>query len=134
MSVMVDSNVILDVITCDKNWYEWSATKLIDLSKDNVIFINQIIYSEISMKYSKIEELNHVIKEANIKYESLPLEAAFLAGKCFIEYKKRDGKKSSILPDFYIGAHAAITKRPLITRDKGRYGTYFNNLEIISPN
>lgn len=134
MSIIVDSNVILDIITYDDNWYNWSSRTLGELAKSNILLINQIIYSEISIKYSKIEELDRVIKEAGIKCENLPWEAGFLAGKCFIEYKKRGGKKHSTLPDFYIGAHAAITRRPLVTRDKGGYGQYFANLEIISPN
>jgi predicted nucleic acid-binding protein len=133
MSILVDSNVILDILTVDKVWYEWSSNKLMEYSENNKLIINQIIYAEISMKFSKIEELDEVVAEANIKCENLPWEAGFLAGKCFIQYKKRGGSKNSVLPDFYIGAHAAITKRAILTRYQGRYGTYFSNLSIISP-
>lgn len=133
MSIIVDSNVILDILTEDKKWFNWSSNQLMEYSRDNILIINQIIYSEISTRFSSIEELNQVTFEANLKFESLPLEAAFLASKCFIQYKKNSGTKLSTLPDFYIGAHAAITKRPLLTRDVRRYKNYFSNLEIISP-
>jgi predicted nucleic acid-binding protein len=133
MSVIVDSNIILDILTEDKEWYDWSSEQLINLSEDNELIINQVIYSEISIRFSSIEDLDDVISESGFKCENLPWEASFLAGKCFMQYKKNSGAKSSPLPDFYIGAHAAITKRPILTRDKARYKTYFNRLKIISP-
>lgn|SRR3989338_5462371 len=133
MSIIVDSNVILDILTEDKQWYRWSSEQLMKLSEDNELIINQVIYSEISIRFSSIEDLDEVIAEAGLKCENLPWEASFLAGKCFMLYKNNEGSKRSPLPDFYIGAHAAITKRTLLTRDTKRYKTYFNNLEIISP-
>ena len=133
MSIIVDSNIILDILTEDKEWYRWSSEKLINLSEDNDLIINQVIYSEISIRFTRIEDLDEVIAEAGLKCENLPWEASFLAGKCFMQYKNNEGVKRSPLPDFYIGAHAAITKRPLLTRDTNRYKTYFNNLEIIAP-
>jgi predicted nucleic acid-binding protein len=133
MSIIVDSNVILDIMTLDKQWYDWSSRKLLELSEDNDLIINQIIYAEISIRFSKIEELDMIIAAANIKCENLPWEAGFLAGKCFIKYKRNSGNKNTILPDFYIGAHAAITKRAILTRDKSRYCSYFSNLSVIAP-
>jgi predicted nucleic acid-binding protein len=133
MSIIVDSNIILDIITLDKQWYDWSSKKLIEYSENNELIINQIIYAEISIRFSRIEELDAVIAEANIKCENLPWEAGFLAGKCFINYKKNGGSRNTTLPDFYIGAHAAITKRAILTRDKHRYCSYFSGLSIISP-
>jgi len=133
MSIIIDSNIILDILTEDKHWFDWSSDQLLKYSEENDLIINQIIYSEISIRFSNIEELDQVISEANLKFESLPLEASFLAGKCFMQYKKNSGTKLSTLPDFYIGAHAAITRRPLLTRDNKKYSTYFSNLEIISP-
>jgi predicted nucleic acid-binding protein len=133
MSVIVDSNIILDILTKDKIWYEWSAEKLAEYAAANDLIINQIIYAEISIRFSKVEELDEVLKEANIKCENMPFEAGFLAGKCFMAYKDRGGVKGSVLPDFYIGAHAAITRRPILTRDKGRYVSYFKNLRVVSP-
>ena len=133
MSIIVDSNIILDILTKDKIWYEWSAGKLAEYAAENDLIINQIIYAEISIRFSKVEELKAVLKEANIKCENMPFEAGFLAGKCFMAYKKRGGVKGSVLPDFYIGAHAAITRRPILTRDKSRYVSYFKNLRVVSP-
>lgn len=133
MSIIVDSNIILDILTKDKIWYEWSAEKLAEYAAENDLIINQIIYAEISIRFSKVEELDEVLKEANIKCENMPFEAGFLAGKCFMAYKKRGGVKGIVLPDFYIGAHAAITRRPILTRDKGRYVSYFKNLRVVSP-
>lgn len=133
MSIIIDSNIILDILTEDRIWFKWSSERLEEYAENNELIINQIIYAEISIKFSRIEELDGVIKEANIKCENLPWEAGFLAGKCFMQYKKRGGGKGSVLPDFYIGAHAAITRRAILTRDKGRYSTYFSNLSIISP-
>ncbi|MSO14625.1 type II toxin-antitoxin system VapC family toxin [Rickettsiales endosymbiont of Trichoplax sp. H2] len=133
MSIIIDSNIILDILTEDRTWFKWSSEMLEEYAENNELIINQIIYAEISIKFSRIEELDGVIKEANIKCENLPWEAGFLAGKCFMQYKKRGGGKGSVLPDFYIGAHAAITKRAILTRDKARYSTYFSNLSIISP-
>ena len=133
MSIVVDSNVILDILTEDKNWFNWSSEMIIKYAENHDLIINQIIYSEISIRFSHIEELDQVLAESNFKYEHLPWEAAFLAGKCFIKHKKLSKTQSMILPDFYIGAHAAITNRPLLTRDLRRYGYYFRELKLITP-
>lgn len=133
MSVIVDSNVIIDVITKDKIWYEWSSRQLRNLVETDVLIINQIIYSEVSIGFTNIEDLEEALPSDMFIRENLPWEAAFLAGKCFLDYRRNSGVKSSPLPDFYIGAHAAVTKRTLLTRDKRRYKNYFPNIKIISP-
>jgi predicted nucleic acid-binding protein len=129
---LVDSNVLLDLFTEDPRWHEWSETQLADALDRGPALINPIIYAEISISFERIEELEQALPP-EIEREALPWEAAFLAGKCFLEYRRRRGEKRSPLPDFYIGAHAAITARALLTRDAGRYRSLFPRLELISP-
>ena len=131
--IYVDSNIILDILTNDPKWYEWSASRLEKYSNSGQLIINEIIYAEISIGFEKIEELEEIIKDEFFKIESIPKEALFLAGKVFLKYKKQNGNKTSILPDFFIGAHAIVKKSPLLTRDVKRYKTYYPTLDIISP-
>lgn len=133
MPFLVDSNVLLDVLTEDPNWFEWSASRLVECVENDILVINPIIYAEISIGFEKIEEVEEALPSDIFIREPLPWEAAFLAGKCFIAYKKRKGKKTSPLPDFYIGAHAAVCRYILLTRDSRRYRTYFPKLKIVSP-
>jgi predicted nucleic acid-binding protein len=133
LSVIVDSNIIIDIITKDKVWYEWSSNQIKRFVETDILVINQIIYSEVSIGFDNIEDLEEVLPSEIFIRESLPWEAAFLAGKCFLDYRRNSGAKGSPLPDFYIGAHAAVTNRVLLTRDNRRYKGYFPNLEIISP-
>ncbi|GAB6163071.1 type II toxin-antitoxin system VapC family toxin [Desulfothermus naphthae] len=125
MPFLVDSNVLLDVLTEDPNWFEWSASRLVECVENDILVINPIIYAEISIGFEKIEEVEEALPSDIFIREPLPWEAAFLAGKCFLAYKKRNGKKTSPLPDFYIGAHAAVCRYILLTRDSRRYRTYF---------
>ena len=131
--VLVDSNILLDIFTEDKNWFEWSSGTLSEIANESVLFINPIIYAEISVRFETIEELEEAIPKEIIRRQALPWEAGFLAGKCFLKYRESGGTRHSPLPDFYIGAHAAIRKMSLLTRDKNRYLTYFPKLEIIAP-
>lgn len=131
--ILVDSNVLLDVLTMDPNWYNWSASKLGSLSQFHELIINDIIYTEISIGFKKIEELEEVLSDDFFKIAPIPKEALFLAGKAFLNYKSNKGGKSSVLPDFFIGAHASILGIELLTRDISRYKTYFPRLRIISP-
>lgn len=133
MSVLVDSNVILDIVTNDPNWFNWSATKLAEYSERDTLVINPIIYAEVSIGFEQVEELNAVLPTEFFERAALPYEAAFLAGKCFLEYRRRGGNRRSPLPDFYIGAHAAVAGMALLTRDHNRYQTYFPDLQIITP-
>jgi len=131
--ILVDSNVILDVFTKDKVWFESSSKLLAELAEDNELAINPIIYSEVSIRFSRIETLEESLPSSMFKRLAIPWEAAFLAGKCFLQYKKRDGKKTSPLPDFIIGAHAAIEGHGLLTRDINRYRTYFPKVKLFIP-
>jgi predicted nucleic acid-binding protein len=129
---LVDSNVLLDLFTEDPRWCDWSETQLVDALDRGATLINPIVYAEISIGFERIEELEQALP-AELEREVLPWEAAFLAGKCFIEYRRRGGQNRSPLPDFYIGAHAAVTERALLTRDPRRYRSLFPRLELISP-
>jgi len=131
--ILVDSNVILDIFTEDEQWFQWSASQLTELANRSTLVINPIIYAEISIAFDQVEELQTALPKNYFRYDPLPYQAAFLAGKCFLNYRRRGGTKRSPLPDFYIGAHAVVQKMTLLTRDKGRYETYFSNLDLITP-
>lgn len=130
--VLVDSNVLLDLFTDDPAWAEWSAARLAAAFDAGQVVINPLVYAEISVAFDRIETLEASLPE-QLGREELPWEAAFLAGKCFLEYRRRGGSRRSPLPDFYIGAHAAVTGRALLTRDTNRYRTLLPALELISP-
>ena len=131
--ILVDTNVLLDVLQNDSQWASWSQTRLDAASITGHLAINPIIYSELSIAFSRIEELEAVIAEASLMVEEVPREALFLAGKVFLSYRRGRGTKLSVLPDFIIGAHAAIRHCPILTRDAARYRTYFPTVELISP-
>jgi predicted nucleic acid-binding protein len=131
--VMVDSNVILDIATEDPAWFAWSATRLGALAEDHILVINPIVYAEVSVGYTTIEALDAALPADRFQREALPWDAAFLAGKCFERYRRAGGEKRSPLPDFYIGAHAAVREMALLTRDPGRYRTYFPRLRLVAP-
>jgi len=131
--ILVDTNVLLDVFEDDAEWSDWSQDQLDSASATDTLAINPIIYSELSIGFARIEELEAVIKEASLAIEDIPREALFLAGKAFLRYRRGSGIKRSILPDFYIGAHAAVMRWPLLTRDVGRYRTYFPTVSLIAP-
>jgi predicted nucleic acid-binding protein len=133
MSILVDSNILLDIFTADQHWYEWSSTTLAESAEKTLLYINPVIYSEISVGFGRIEDLENALPSDYIQRADLPYEAAFLAGKCFLKYRKAGGTKHSPLPDFYIGAHAAIKGWSILTRDKGRYQSYFPSLHVIAP-
>ena len=131
--VLVDSNVILDVFLDDPNWAEWSESKLEAYSDSSPLYINSIIYSEVSIGFELIEELENAIGKAEFKLLEIPKEALFLAGKAFVKYKKRKGVKKTPLPDFFIGAQAAVLNIDLLTRDISRYRSYFPTVNLITP-
>jgi predicted nucleic acid-binding protein len=133
MPVLIDSNILLDIFTEDQKWYGWSSTTLAECAEHALLYINSIIYSEISVGFERIENLENALPSDYIQRDDLPYEAAFLAGKCFLKYRKAGGTKRSPLPDFYIGAHAAVKGWSLLTRDKGRYHTYFPTMTVIAP-
>ena len=131
--VLVDSNVLLDVATNDPKWGDWSGRALAECAEHAVLIINPIVYAEVSISYSTIEALDAALPVALYRREPLPWEAGFLAGKCFLLYRRRGGARHPPLPDFYIVAHAAIGKLALLTRDQGRYRNYFPNVAILAP-
>lgn len=132
-AVLVDSNVILDVAMDDARWGTWSADMLAAVADESILVINPVIYAEVSVGVDSIELLDEILPPHVFRREPLPYEAGFLAGKAFLAYRRRGGQKVSPLPDFYIGAHAAIAGLRLLTRDTRRYRTYFPKLEILAP-
>lgn len=131
--ILVDSNILLDVLTDDPRWYDWSATQLDTCAARAELCIDPIVYAEVSVGFERIEDLDHALPPNAFTRLELPWEAGFLAGKAFLRYRHAKGSRSSPLPDFYIGAHAAIEGMPLLTRDVQRYRTYFPKLELICP-
>ncbi len=131
--MMVDSNVLLDVLTEDPAWFDWSSRSLEECAQNHLLVINPIIYAEVSIGFERIEDLDAALPESMVARRSIPLEAAFLAGKCFQRYRQRGGQKRTTLPDFFIGAHAAVQGLALITRDVARYRSYFPGVKLINP-
>jgi predicted nucleic acid-binding protein len=131
--VLVDSNVILDIAHEDPRWREWSEAALKQAAVETVLVINPIIFAEISIGYARVEHVEAVLPPDRFRREALPYEAAFAAGKAFLDYRRRGGTKTTPLPDFYIGAHAAVRRYRLLTRDAARYRTYFPTIELIAP-
>lgn len=132
-AVIVDSNVLLDIFTEDRRWLSWSSNALERIANESRIVINPVIYGEVSIRFKRIEELNEALPPAIFEREDIPYEAAFLAGKAYVAYRRQTGTRSSLLPDFYVGAHAAIRRYRVLTRDAARYRTYFPRLELIAP-
>jgi len=133
-AIMVDSNVLLDLMTEDTRWLSWSAEAVEKAADRFRLVINPIIYAEVSIRYSRIEDLEAALPRTLLDREAIPYEAAFLAGKCFLAYRQQGGTKQSPLPDFFIGAHAAVAGYRLLTRDAARYRSYFPRLSLIAPN
>ena len=132
--VLVDSNVILDVATTDPRWAEWSERTLKEVANAAPLVINPLIFAEVSACFEKIEDVDSVLPVESFRREELPYAAAFLAGKCFVRYRRAGGHRRSPLPDFYIGAHAAVAGYRLLTRDSRRYRSYFPTVRLIAPN
>ena len=133
MPTLVDSNVILDVVSDDEEWGDWSASMLSQAAQTGRLVINPLIYAEVSCGYERIEDLDDALPADYFVREPLPWAAAFLAAKAFLKYRRRGGVRSAPLPDFYIGAHAALAGYTLLTRDARRYTTYFPKLRIVAP-
>lgn len=131
--VLVDSNVLLDIVTDDLTWSAWSASTLERVADEAILVIDPIVYAEVSVGFPTIEAIEAALPADLYRREELPYEAAFLAGKCFLRYRRGGGDRRSPLPDFYIGAHAAVAGYRLLTRDATRYRTYFPKLELIAP-
>jgi predicted nucleic acid-binding protein len=132
-ATLVDSNVLLDVATADARWGQWSADALVSAANSGPLTINPIIYAEVSIGFATIEELDDALPPDVYLRAQLPYETGFLAGKAFLAYRRRGGSRSAPLPDFYIGAHAAIAGCRLLTRDAQRYRTYFPTVSLLAP-
>lgn len=130
---LVDTNVLLDLVSDDPNWADWSIAKLEAASLSGPLLINDVVYAELSVRYGRIEDLDAFVGAAGLEIAPMPRAALFLAAKVFTQYRKAGGSRTGVLPDFFIGAHAAVSERPLLTRDVGRYRTYFPALTLITP-
>lgn len=131
--LLVDTNVLVDVIQDDPLWAEWSLRQLRAQSALHELVINAVVYAEISLSYSSIEALETAVATMKLAMREIPRPALFLAGKAFAQYRKRGGSKTQVLPDFFIGAHAAVEGWPLLTRDASRFRTYFPGLQVVAP-
>jgi predicted nucleic acid-binding protein len=133
LRILVDSNVLLDVFEPDAEWYEWSAEQIVQCATHGRLVVNHVVFAEVSVGFSTIEALDRKLPRNLYERAPLPWEAAFLAGKAFVEYRRGGGTRRSPLPDFYIGAHAAVAGMSLLTRDAVRYRTYFPTVDLIAP-
>lgn len=132
-AVLVDSNVLLDLMTEDREWLVWSSTAIEEAADRSRLLINPVIYAEVSVRYSRIEDLDAALPTALLQREDIPYEAAFLAGKAYLRYRRLGGTRRSPLPDFFIGAHAAVAGYQLLTRDAARYRNYYPTVPLIAP-
>ncbi|MGO4568712.1 type II toxin-antitoxin system VapC family toxin [Rhizobium sp. 2YAF20] len=130
---LVDTNVLLDLATNDPVWADWSIEQLERAGLAGPLLINDVVYAELAVRYERIEELDAFIDEAALVISPVPQAALFLAGKVFMQYRRAGGSRTGVLPDFFIGALAAVQQLPLLTRDVSRYRTYFPTVELISP-
>ena len=130
---LVDSNVLLDILTEDPVWEHWSTGALADAAETGPLYINPIVYSEVSVRFSTVEALEEALPQQDYRREAIPWPAAFLAGKVFLDCRRNTGTKEATPPDFFIGAHAAVAGVDLLTRDVGRYRTYFPTVTLIAP-
>jgi predicted nucleic acid-binding protein len=133
VTTLVDSNVLIDLLLEDSEWFDWSAWALARSGRDGRLVINQVVYAEVSCTFHRIEDVEEAFPQGFVRRESIPMAAAFVAGQAFTAYRRRGGTRRSPLPDFFIGAHAAIAGYTLLTRDATRYRTYFPKLRIIAP-
>jgi predicted nucleic acid-binding protein len=130
---LVDTNILLDLVTNNADWADWSQRQLEAAAVRGRVMINDVVYAEFSVGFLRLEEVEAVLRVAQIETTTLPREALFLAGKVFQRYRASGGSRTGVLPDFFIGAHAAVAKVPLLTRDVGRYRTYFPTVQLIAP-
>ncbi len=130
---LVDTNILLDVVNDDPVWAPWSLAQLDAAALKGPLAINAVVYAELSVRFERIEDLDGVVAQAGLAMETMPRAALFLAGKAFLRYRAAGGARAGVLPDFFIGAHAAIKNVPLLTRDARRYRRYFPSLVVIAP-
>jgi predicted nucleic acid-binding protein len=131
--ILVDTNVLLDLVTDDPNWADWSQAQLEAAALSDRVAINAVVYAELSIAFQRIEQVDAMLATTGLKIDEMPRAALFLAGKAFQAYRRGGGTRAGVLPDFFIGAHAAVAKAPLLTRDAGRYRTHFPTVKLILP-
>jgi predicted nucleic acid-binding protein len=131
VTTLVDSNILLDILTEDADWFEWSQGALIEAAARGPVAINPLVYAEVAVGFDSVEALGEALE--GLDRLPLPYDAGFLAARCFLRYRRAGGARRSPLPDFYIGAHAAVSGLALLTRDSSRYRTYFPRLRLIAP-
>lgn len=131
--LLVDTNVLVDVLEDDPEWADWSIGQLRAQSQIHRLIINPIIYAELSLTFSTVEALDRTVDDLGLTLMEIPKPALFLAGKAFVRYRRQGGKKENVLADFFIGAHAAVSRYPLLTRDTRRYSSYFADVKLIAP-
>jgi predicted nucleic acid-binding protein len=131
--LLVDSNVLIDVLEDDPVWAEWSVQQLVAQSQVHTLFINAVIYSELSLTFESVQALDDALAGMRVELHELPRSALFLAGKAFAKYRRDGGQKNNVLADFFIGAHAAVTRCGILTRDQRRYKNYFPSVKLIVP-
>jgi len=132
--ILVDTNVLVDIVSDDPVWADWSLRHLTLAAARDELAINDIVYAELSIRYATIEALDAMIHEARLVSAAIPRPALFLAGKAYQRYRSAGGTKANVLPDFFVGAHAIVSASALITRDPARYRTYFPGIILIAPN
>ena len=130
---LVDTNVLIDVLSDDPNWRDWSQDRLEECSDEGPLLINEVVYAELSSRFAAEEQLDEAISELNVVLERSPKSALFLAGQAFERYRRAGGTRTGVLPDLFIGAHAQVGRLPILTRDVRRYRTYFPAVELIAP-
>jgi hypothetical protein len=131
--ILADSNVLLDIATNDPMWADWSIDRLEAAAAAGSVVINGVIYSEFSVGYQRIEDVDRLLADVEIGWADIPRDALFLAGKAFQTYRRHGGGRTGVLPDFFIGAHAAVSGAALLTRDVAHYRTYFPKIQLIAP-
>ncbi len=131
--MLVDTNVLVDVLVNDPEWADWSTSQLRAQSQIHRLIINPIVYAELSLTFSSVEALDRVLADMVLPVVEVPKPALFLAGKAFVQYRRRGGQKSNVLADFFIGAHAAVARLPVLTRDAQRYQSYFPSVRLVTP-
>ena len=131
--LLVDTNVLVDMLENDPDWADWSIAQLRAQSQVRRLVINPVIYAELSLTFSSAEALDDTLAALQIAVEQIPRPALFLAGKAFVKYRRQGGTKNNVLADFFIGAHAAVARWPVLTRDVRRYSGYFPTVELIAP-
>lgn len=130
---LVDTNVLIDILSNDPNWRTWSEERLAERSDEGALLINEIVYAELSSRFATQEQLDDAIQELNVALARSPMPALFLAGQAFDRYRRAGGTRSGVLPDLFIGAHAQVARLPILTRDIRRYRTYFPAVQLIAP-